>query len=91
MFGTSIFQQGDLTILRQWRSGKTINSYGWFSKKSSKSVTLGLKIKTMNTQMKPMQVICGNIVFSEFSKFLPHVSYFSEKINLSYIFSNFSI
>ena len=26
MYGTSSFQQGRLTMLRQWRSGKTINS-----------------------------------------------------------------
>ena len=56
---------------------------GFQKKKCSKSVTLGVKIQTMNTLMKPMQFICGNIVFSEFSKILSHlhVSYFSEKIN----------
>ena len=50
-------------------------------------MTLGVKIKTMNTPMKPMQIICGNIhlLFSEFSELSAHVSYFSEKINQSYI------
>ena len=44
-------------------------------------MTLGVKIHTMNLTMKPMQFICGNIVFSEFSKFLSHMSHeFSEKV-----------
>ena len=39
-------------------------------------MTLGVKIQPMNTPMKPMQFICGNmIVFSEFSKFLSHMSH----------------
>ena len=49
-------------------------------------MTLGVKIQTMNTLMKPMQFICGNIVFSEFSKILSrlHVLYFSEKIKATF-------
>ena len=38
-------------------------------------MTLGVKIQTIYTPMKPMQYICGNIVFSEFSKFLSHLSH----------------
>ena len=38
-------------------------------------MTLGVKLQTMNTQMKPMQFICGNIVFTEFSKLLSHMSH----------------
>ena len=38
-------------------------------------MTLGVKIQTMNTPMKPMQFICGNIVFSEISRFLSHKSH----------------
>ena len=39
-------------------------------------MTLGVKTQTMNTPMKPMQFICGIIVFSEFSKFfLSHMSH----------------
>ena len=44
-------------------------------KKCSKSVKLGVKIHIMNTPMKPMQFICGNNVFSEFSKCLSHMSH----------------
>ena len=43
--------------------------------KCSKSVTLWVKIQTMNTQMKPMKFTCENIVFSEFGKFLSHMSH----------------
>ena len=58
---------------------------GGFQKKRSKSVTLGVKIQTMNTPMKPMQFICGNIVFSEFSKFLSHMSHiFLRKLKLHF-------
>ena len=31
--------------------------------------------QTMNTLMKPIQFICGNIEFLEFSKFLSHMYY----------------
>ena len=40
-----------------------------------KCVTLGVKIQTIYTPMKPLQFIFGNIVFSEFSKFLSHMSH----------------
>ena len=36
---------------------------------------LGVKIQIVNTPMKRMQFICGNIVFSEFSKILSHISH----------------
>ena len=59
---------------------------GFSKKKSSKSVTLGVKIQIMNTPMKPIQFICGNIVFSEFSKFLSHMSHiFTEKIKVIFL------
>ena len=38
-------------------------------------MTSGVIIQTMNTPMKPMQFICGNIVFSEISKFVSHMSH----------------
>ena len=47
---------------------------GGFQNKCSKSVTLGVKFQTMNTPMTPMQFICGNIVYLEFSKVLSHMS-----------------
>ena len=48
---------------------------------------LGVKIQTMNTPMKPMQFICGNIVFSEFIKFLSHMSHISLRKLIKVTFS----
>ena len=52
-------------------------------------MTLGVKIQTMNTPMKPMQFICGNIVFSEFSKFLSHMSHIFLRKLIKVAFSAF--
>ena len=52
-----------------------------FKKMQQKCDIGGQTSKTMNTLMKPMQFICGIIVFSEFSKFLSHMSHiFLKKI-----------
>ena len=61
--------------------------FGWFKKKCCQSVTLGVKIQTIYTPMKPMQFICGNIVFSEYSKFLSHMSHIFLRILIQVTFS----
>ena len=66
-----------------WLQSHPISSPGAFGSgelKMQQSVPMRIKIQTMNTLMKPMHFICGNIEFLDFSKFLSHMtSYHREK------------